>query len=519
MVKILVVEDELIVAMELKSRLHDLGYSVCGTVVSGEEAIELTARHNPDIILMDINIKGAYDGVQTAEIIKTDHDIPIIFLTAFSDPKTLQRAKITEPYGYIIKPFEEREVHTAIEISIYKHNMEMKLRESERRLSITLKSIGDGVIATDKDGIINYINPAAENLTGYKFNEAFGKNIPEILHANNQDTSKNIDLAIKELLHKGFTSKFLGTLAIICKEGKEIIIESDVSSIIDDKGNFDGIVLSFRDITDRKRMEEKLKIALDKAEESNRMKTIFLNNMSHEFRTPMSGILGFAQILKDEMFDEQNKKIADMLIESGSRLMATLDSVLQFSQLESAKLETDLTEINVNDIIEKLIQEFQNKIWGNGLELKTSLLDQNITILTDERLLSRALNRIINNAIKYTKNGSISFEVGKILQHDKEWAVIGITDTGIGISNDKIDIIFNEFRQESEGKTRSYEGTGLGLAIAKKIVELLQGYITVESQAGKGSRFAIHLPLVLSGNGKTDKTLIEMDQILYSTQK
>ncbi len=514
MVKILVVEDELIVAMELKSRLHELGYSVCGTVVSGEEAIELTARHNPDIILMDINIKGAYDGVRAAEIIKIDHDIPIIFLTAFSDPKTLQRAKITEPYGYIIKPFEEKEVHTAIEIAVYKHNMEKTLRESKRRLSITLKSIGEGIIATDKEGIINYINPAAENLTGYKFDETVGKGIPEILYVNNQYASKNIEAAIKELLQKGFTNKFPETIIITCKNGKEIIIESGVSLIIDDNGNLDGIVLSFRDITDRKKMEEKLKIALDKAEESNRMKSAFLNNMSHEFRTPMSGFLGFAQILKDELPDEHNKKIADMLIESGNRLMTTLNSILQFSQLESDKVETNHTEIHVKDIIKNLVKKFQNTIRGKGLEVKSNLRNKNIIVLADEKLLNRALGLIINNAIKFTKNGAITFEAGKTLQHNKEWAVIGITDTGIGISKDKLNIIFNEFRQVSEGKTRSYEGTGLGLTIAKKIVEMLQGYITVESQIGKGSRFAIHLPLVLSGNGKTNKTFEEVNQIL-----
>jgi PAS domain S-box-containing protein len=503
MVKILVVEDELIVAMELKSRLGDLGYSVLQTVPSGEEAIKLVAEETPDIILMDINIKGAYDGIQTAEKIKAEYDIPVIFITAFADPQTLQRAKITEPYGYIIKPFEERELHTSIEIALYKHSMEKKLKSSEHRLAITLKSIGDAVIATDKDGVITYLNPAAEKLTCYSFNEAVGKIVFEVFQSKEHHTI-NVDL--KNLIHSGLKKDFTGTTTITCKKDIERIIESNVSSIVNEKGEIEGIVLSFRDITERIRMQEELKIALNKAEESNRLKTLFLNNMSHEFRTPIAGIMGSAQMFKDAFLDEENKEIAEMMVTSSSRLLTTLDSILQFSQLEANKVEANPTEICTIDIIESLVNKYRKKIQKKGLELKLNLGDRKIAALIDEKLLTLALNNLADNALKFTNSGRIIFETGTTDINNKKWATIGITDTGIGIPGDKLNIIFDDFRQVSEGISREYDGNGLGLSIAKKIIEQMNGFITVESHSGKGSKFTIYLPYAFPNNGKSNKT-------------
>ena len=489
MIKVLIVEDELIVALELKSRLLDLGYAICGIVASGEEAVELTAMEIPDLILMDINIKGAYDGVKTSEILKVDYDIPIIFITAFSDPKTLQRVKVTEPYGYIIKPFEERELHTAIEIALYKHNMEKKLRDSERRLSITLKSIGDGVVATNHEGIINYLNPAAESLTGYGSAEAIGKGIMDILHFKDEGNIKIAHKAINELLIRGLTKSFPVSAVMICMNGEEIVIETDAAAIKDNKEKINGIVLSFRDITERKKMEGELKIALDKALESNA-----LSNMSHELRTPLVGILGFAQILKDELSDKHSGEMLEMMMDAGSRLLSTLDSILEYSNFESKKSSVTLKEISVADLENNLRHQFEISTKQKGLKLNIDLRKSNIKVSADEKLLGRALHNIVDNAIKFTHNGNIIIEADENRKNGKAWGIIRIADTGIGISPEKIDIIFDEFRQVSEGGARNYEGSGLGLTISKKIIELMGGHIKVESQIGIGSRFNIYLP-------------------------
>ena len=506
MIRILVVEDELIVAMELKNRLGDLGYSVCGSTASGEEAIKLAAEQHPDIILMDINIKGAYDGIQAAEIIKNDFDIPIIFITAFADPQTLERAKITEPYGYIIKPFEERELHTSIEIAVYKHNIEKRLKNSERKLAITLKSIGDGVIAADKNGIVNYLNRAAEKLTCTSFNDAVGKSIFEIFHLKEESAYDSMNAALKDLINSGLTKDFSGMATMKCKQETERDIEASVASIINEKKIIEGIVVCFRDITERKKMENELKIALQKAEESSRLKSLFLNNMSHEFRTPIAGILGSAQIIKDEFSNGENTEIVDMMITSTGRLLTTLDSILQFSRLEADKIVANISEIHLADTIGRLVSKFKKPIMQKGLELKLNLDDRKLTALADESLLVLALNNIADNALKFTDNGKITFETGTSDISNKKWATVGILDTGNGIPAEKLNIIFEEFRQVSEGTSRLHDGNGLGLAITKKIIEQMNGFIKVESQPGKGSNFTIYLPYVLPHNGKSEKT-------------
>jgi len=158
-VKILLVEDERIVAMDLKHRLENMNYTVLAVVSSGEEAVEKAALMLPDLILMDIVLMGEMDGIHAAQIIKDNYNIPVLYLTAYSDEKTLKRAKITGPFGYIIKPFEDMELHSAIEIALYKHEMEKKLRANEKWLSTTLESIGEAVITTDEKGYITFMNP------------------------------------------------------------------------------------------------------------------------------------------------------------------------------------------------------------------------------------------------------------------------------------------------------------------------------------------------------------------------
>lgn len=871
MAKILIVEDEHIVAMELTSRLSDLGYSVCASVASGNEAIEKTLKLKPNLILMDINIKGPIDGVETSERIKEKYEVPIIFITAFTDSKTLERAKITEPYGYIVKPFEERELHTAIEIALYKHNMERRLKDSERRLSTILRSIGDAVIATDNDGVINYLNPEAENLTGFKSNDANSKYVLDIFKIKDRENYNTAAKALRQLISGDPSCKFPNNVNILCHDGTERIVDSNAATIKDDGGNNNGIVLIFRDvtekyiaeaallesekkyrevvenaaefifeldlnwrlkyansaaikitgysqkelselnfstliltshrkyikirmmrqyiaktkttyieypfrtksgkilwlaqsntnviedgkitgfhviarditekklaehalnsrnefietvlnnisiglsvnnintgeivytnskfkeifknkkesiqsidhllesiipdnkyrneikskiyrsviarkaekiswdnlkvslgnesanyislsfiplyeqkitvstiqdvteerkaeekilqlsraveqspvsitiastegkieyvnpkftemtgysseevmginfkelnseinalndqfsfpnllvsgekwkgefrnkkktgenfwelltispirnnegriinivsvgedITERKNIEERLKEALEKAEELSRLKSIFLGNMSHELRTPMVGILGFAHILKEELTDKSNSEMAEMIIKSAKRLLSTLESILEFSQLESSKIQINSVPVNLAKKAFQISGDFEDQLNDKKLKLDLKIQNSSIHVLADEKLLQQVLNNIVDNAIKFTPEGEISVEVDKVIMENKSWGIIRVKDTGIGISEEKQKIIFEDFRQASEGTSRGFEGSGLGLTLAKKIINMMKGYITLESEVGAGSKFTIYLP-------------------------
>jgi CheY-like chemotaxis protein len=185
---ILVVEDERIIALDLQEQLRYLGYGVPVTVAWGEEAIQQADELRPDLVLMDIHLKGDLDGIEAAQHIRTHLDIPVVFLTAFADEATVQRAKMTDSYGYLVKPFEERELRSTIEMALYKHEMERKLRQSQQWLSATLHSIGDAVIATDDQGRITFMNPVAQELTGWTEGEALDRALHEVLQVVHRKT-------------------------------------------------------------------------------------------------------------------------------------------------------------------------------------------------------------------------------------------------------------------------------------------------------------------------------------------
>ena len=165
--RILVVEDERIVVVGLRKRLEALGYEVPDTVTSGEEAVRQAGQLRPDLVLMDIRLEGAMDGVEAATQIRSQFKIPVVYLTAFSNREVLDRAKMTEPYGYVLKPYEERELHVVVEMALYKSRMDRESRERERRPGAVLRSIGDGVVTTDGQGRVSYLNPVAESLSGW----------------------------------------------------------------------------------------------------------------------------------------------------------------------------------------------------------------------------------------------------------------------------------------------------------------------------------------------------------------
>ncbi len=185
---ILVVEDDKIIAMELRARLQRWGFIVPATAATGEDAIALTLKHNPHLVLMDIWLQGPMDGIQAAEQIHQEQDTPIIYVTANADESTLERAKRTEPYGYVLKPFEELELRTTIEIALYKHSLGARLKESEQWLSTTLTSIGDAVVATDEAGAVTFINPVATEMMKVKREDVLGKNLGEIFRIVDEST-------------------------------------------------------------------------------------------------------------------------------------------------------------------------------------------------------------------------------------------------------------------------------------------------------------------------------------------
>ncbi len=277
------------------------------------------------------------------------------------------------------------------------------------------------------------------------------------------------------------------------------------------------MVLSiFRDISGRKEYEKKLIIAKEKAEEMNRLKNNFLANMSHELRTPMIGILGFSELLKNEIMNENQKDMAETIYTSGKRLLETLNLLLNMARLESKKTELILVETNIGETVKASLKSFEGFAISKKLYLYSNIKDGIYSNL-DERVFDQVLNNLINNALKFTDHGGVTVEVDSEIMDNKNWSVIRVIDTGIGIPKDSLQIIFEEFRQVSEGYNRQFEGSGLGLTITKRSVELMNGTISVESELGAGSKFTIKFPQIKSVDSK--EVQMDENQTLINNKK
>lgn len=253
--KILIVEDNLIVARDIQQQLQRIGHSVVGVTARGEDAVELAVATTPDLVLMDIRLDGEMDGIEAAQKIRDQVQVPVVYLTAYADDQTLHRARSTEPFGYILKPFEDSQLRTAIEMALYKHRAEKQLRASERRYAVTLSSIGDAVIATDELRSITFMNAVAEQLTGVLQSEAQGLPLGDVFRIFNERTGEPVEDPASKVLRLGAVVGLANHTVLRARDGREVAIDDSGSPIVDDAGAIIGVVLVFRDVTQRRLAE------------------------------------------------------------------------------------------------------------------------------------------------------------------------------------------------------------------------------------------------------------------------
>ncbi len=508
--RLLIVEDERIVAMDLRKRLEKMGHTVVGNVANGNDALRLATEHLPDMVLMDIRIEGDKDGIETAEIIRRNLHIPHIFLTAHSDQATIERAKHTDPDGYILKPFTDRDIALNIEIANQRSIFRNELRLSELKFKSLIQNSSDVIFQIDESGNILFVSPAITRILGYSSDSLTGKSISEIV------VKEDLPVVVSMLRNNGFREALLGidsSLISQLNDSNTPIFRSEVrlkhkengfvfTDILASKIDINelpvSVVLTARDITERKRFETELMQAKVKAEEMNRLKSVFLSNISHELRTPLTGILGFASILESELEDE-HFEMAQSISKSGQRLLETMEAVIDLALMEANKIDVEPTSLVVSEVVQQVVRMLTGVAFDKNLRIKVIARSEPPQVITDRRLLSQILYNLISNAIKFTDKGSITVTVEQSIEHygneRYHYALIHVKDTGIGISETFMPYIFDEFRQESTGNTRKYEGTGLGLSIVKRMINLLNGEVTVKSKQNEGSTFTVKIPV------------------------
>ena len=380
---------------------------------------------------------------------------------------------------------------------------QLRLIESERRLAQLLESGNIASLALNNDGTIRYCNDFLLKITGYTFNEIKGKNWFKIFVVEEERTA--IFQQFSEIIFNKRINSNIDNY-ILSKSGKKIYF-SWYNTVLFSNNEVTGVACIGVDITKKKSyeaqlkekneayklMNEKLLEAKEKAEESDRLKTVFLQNISHEIRTPMNGILGFLDLLNDEnILEEDRRNYIDIINKSGKRLLTTINDVIEISRIESGQIRITLSEVNIDEMMAYLYNFFMHQASDKHLKLilAGTASSEDLTLETDKPVLEGIFINLLKNAIKFTTEGFVEFGY----YQENNTLIFYVKDSGCGIPADRQKAIFERFVQSDLSITRAYEGSGLGLAIAKSYIEMLEGKIWVESEINKGSTFFFSLP-------------------------
>ena len=488
-VKILIVEDQVIVARDEQHILEALDYNVVGTSATGEDAITLAETLQPDLVLMDVMLKGEMDGIEAARHIRERFDIPVIFVTAYADQATLQRAKLIGPFGYILKPFEEHDLLTNIEMALYKHQMDKRLKESEQWFSATLRSIGDAVIATDADGRVKFMNPPAETLTGWKQAEAVGRKLTQVFRTKNESDQGESPGA---RVHRYASLTNTTDTVLIPRSGSPILIDDSSAPIRDDRGNITGLVLVFRDITERRRAEREREQLISELD-------AFAHTVAHDLKNPLSIIVGSTEMLEYDFASLPEpvfRKYLRAIAVKGRQMSNIIDALLLLAGARQSTVQ--LKPVEMGRAVAESLERVSNMIEQSGAQVVSP--EAWPVVNGYAPWIQEVWVNYLSNAIKYggrpDEGVPPTLELGFDLPldiDDSGYACFWVQDNGMGLTPEQQQHLFTPFVRLDQVRT---EGHGLGLSIVQRIVEKLGGYVGVQSAVGQGSRFYFTLSLV-----------------------
>jgi PAS domain S-box-containing protein len=472
--RILIVEDELIVGENIKVALESAHYAVEAVVGNGKEAICVAEQRRPDLILMDIHLDGELDGVQTAEIIKKALKIPVVYLTAFADPEILERAKLTDPYGYLVKPFQENNLLATVEIALYKHRLEQRLKDSEARYHAVVEQTADGILLVDlESSTVVEFNRAIQLMSGYSEAELIGKKIDDLFTPASDESDQNPSVGIKcgekQLLHK---QKF----------AKNVEISSSLITYNDRQV----VCLVVRDITEREHLEKQV-MATQKLASLGTLAA----GVAHEINTPLQVIYLASQSIYDEITAAKNaspkiQENIEMIRRNAQRCAEISRALRTYAHGESQ----ELTECDLNHLVKEtdilIGQQMQKR---QNIQIDMELDERQPKLLCDRNQIIQVLINLLNNARDAMPfGGQVIIRTGEDPKEKR--VLLSVEDTGSGIPEDVLGKIFDPFfTTKSIG-----EGTGLGLSVVAGIVRSLHGEISVESKVNVGTKFTISLP-------------------------
>ncbi|MFA6216373.1 MAG: ATP-binding protein [Candidatus Omnitrophota bacterium] len=490
---ILVVEDESVVAMDIKYRLENLGYDVSATLSSGESAIEKIPEFNPDLVLMDVVLKGQMDGIEAAERIKQLFDVPVIYLTAYGDDKTLERAKITEPYGYILKPFESRELYTTIEMALYKSKMQKDLKASEEKYRRLINTLPNIVFKGYADWSVDFFDDKIEKISGYAKDDFNSRRLKwsDIIVTDDLEPAKEIfaeSLKTNKLYIREYRIKTKDAVIVWLQESSQIVCNKH--------GEIEFIIGAFLNITERKKAEEALKEAQQTIIYSEKMAAVgrLSSGIAHEVKNPLGIILGGVEFLRNKLpaSDEDALSAMDKIEKSVMRADDVIQGLLKFSRPSEVRIEA----INIHELINDAVSLLKYKAQLNNIKIVTSFTQEPVSLEADKMQIEQMLFNLLVNACEAVSAGGV-INITSHLQRFPDpvtgdlFCTITVMDNGEGISKENLSKILEPFFTTKRDK----KGTGLGLYISKMIVDNHKGFLDIKSEQGKGTEVAVSLPL------------------------
>ncbi|MCP4261427.1 MAG: PAS domain S-box protein [Planctomycetes bacterium] len=471
------------------------GYTVDGKVVywnkASEEVYGYTSeealgRNLSDLIIPD-NLKPLFEKALKAgrEVQKSGKFLPAGEL------------ELLHKKGHLVPVYS---IHTAVCLKdkpplLFCIDVDLSERkqaeEKLRRLAMIAEQAGEGIATADLNGNLQFVNEAWARMHGYETtDELIGKHL-SIFHTQEQIKADVIPFN-EEVKRSGYCT---GEVGHVRKDGTTFLTQMITTMFNGDQGEPIGFIGFTTDITERKRAEEELKRAKREAEAATVAKSEFLANMSHEIRTPMNAIIGFSDLLADEDLTDKQKRTVNTLRDSAKTLLDLINDILDYSKIEAKQFDIEIIECSLGRILGFI--ESIMKLHAEKKHLDFKIVENNglpERIRTDPTRLRQCLINLVNNAVKFTKKGHVYLNISLEDRNNQPYIRFDVEDTGIGIPEDKQEVIFESFTQADGDKTRKYAGTGLGLTITKRLSELLGGELTVTSEVGKGSIFSFVIP-------------------------
>jgi PAS domain S-box-containing protein len=428
---------------------------------------------------------------------KTKKELSIEYLIQTKDGTFKWISDKSYPVGHIDSQDEEA-IGILLDISDSKE-AEIELVSEKNRSDQLFSNSPVAIVQLDKGGKILNANAGFKKIFGYEISDVIGRQLHEIIVPDEMLSEA------EELNRDVFYGLSVNDISFRKRADESLIYVSISGMPIKIKGEVVGAYAMYNDLTKQKLAEEALIKARDKARESDRLKTAFLHNISHEIRTPMNAIVGFSALLADpDQPDETKETFIETIVSSSGHLLSIINDIVEISNIEANLLTVNHSEFNLESLLNELSDIFLPKAGRKNIQLKLEIEagNRDLIIISDRTKLYQVLSNLIANAIKFSNEGEVRFGFNR----NRNILEFFVSDTGIGIPDDKVETIFDRFFQVDNSETRQYEGTGLGLSISKSYVDLLGGNIWVKSDPGKGSVFYFTLPLEsIEGNSDGDQ--------------